>query len=63
LKKQSQSVPGINGVTSFVKGDYDNIPADGDEENKANQSRPEHVEWGQFHAPSLTEGAKQTSEV
>jgi len=32
-----------------VKGDYDNMPAYGDEESKANQS--------QFHAPALSKGA------
>jgi hypothetical protein len=38
LKKQSQSVPGQNGATSYMKGDYDNnSPAD-DDENKANLS-------------------------
>ena len=39
LKKQSQSGPGQNGATSFVKGDYDKIPAAGIKENKANQSQ------------------------
>ena len=39
LKKQSQSEPGQNGVTSYVKGDYDNIPAGGADENKAKQSQ------------------------
>ena len=48
-KKQSQFVPGQNGATSCVKGDYDdNSPASG-EENKANQT--------QINAPALTEVA------
>ena len=42
LKKQSQFVPGLSNVTSYLKGDYDKIPAGGVEENKAkqNQSQP-----------------------
>jgi hypothetical protein len=39
LKKQSQFVPGLIGVKPFVKGDYDNMPAYGVEENKAKQSQ------------------------
>ena len=39
LKKQSQFAPELMGATSFVKGDYDKIPAGGEEENKANQSQ------------------------
>jgi hypothetical protein len=39
LKKQSQFAPALIGATSFVKGDYDNKPACGAEENKANQSQ------------------------
>jgi len=39
LKKQSQSDPGQNGATSFVKGDYDNKPAGGADENKAKQTQ------------------------
>ena len=39
LKKQSQFAPGIIGAKSFVKGDYDNNPDSGVEENKANQSQ------------------------
>ena len=34
LKKQSQFVPGQNGATSYLKGDYDNNPAFRVEENK-----------------------------
>ena len=55
LKKQSQFVPGQNGATSFVKGDYDNKPAGGADENKAKQS--------QFPAAEGTKRAKHTSEV
>jgi hypothetical protein len=36
LKKQSQSVPAMMGVTPLMKGDYDNISTSGIEENKAN---------------------------
>jgi len=39
LKKQSQYVPGQNGTTSYSKGDYDNMPVHGTEENKANQTQ------------------------
>ena len=39
LKKQSQSVPDLMGVTSFMEGDYDKKPAGGADENKANQSQ------------------------
>jgi hypothetical protein len=55
LKKQTQFAPAQVDVTSFVKGDYGNMPAHGVEENKANQS--------QFPAPALTKGVKQRSEV
>ena len=39
LKKQSQFVPGLNGATSFEKGDYDKIPSCRTQENKAKQSQ------------------------
>ena len=39
LKKQSQFVPGRICATSFVKGDYGNIPTPRVEKNKANQSQ------------------------
>jgi len=39
LKKQSQSAPGRMGAKSYMQGDYDNNPAGGVEENKANQSQ------------------------
>ena len=39
LKKQSQFVPGLMGVTSFLKGVYENKLAGRAEENKANQSQ------------------------
>ena len=39
LKKQSQFVPGLNGATSYLKGDYDKMPAAGEDENKANQTQ------------------------
>ena len=39
LKKQSQFVPAQMSATSFVKGDYGNKPACGDEKNKAKQTQ------------------------
>jgi len=39
LKKQSQYAPELMGTTSFVKRDYENMPAQGDGENKAKQSQ------------------------
>jgi len=50
LKKQSQFVPGRNGATSDVKEDYDNNPLCGAQENKANRTCTEHVEWSQSQA-------------
>ena len=38
LKKQSQSVPGEIGATSYLKGDYDKIQLRGAQENKANKA-------------------------
>jgi len=43
LKKQSQYVPALMGVTSYVKGDYVNKPAGGAEENNANQSQTKPI--------------------
>jgi len=39
LKKQTQFVPARIGVKSYMKGDYDNKPASGAEENKAKQTQ------------------------
>jgi hypothetical protein len=39
LKKQSQFEPGMIGVTSYLKGDYDKIPLCGAQKNKAKQSQ------------------------
>jgi hypothetical protein len=39
LKKQSQFESTQIGVRSFMKGDYENKVAGGDEKNKANQSQ------------------------
>jgi hypothetical protein len=39
LKKQSQFVPGLNGATSYLKGDYDRIQLCGAHENKAKQTQ------------------------
>jgi len=39
LKKQSQFDPAQVGAKSFMKGDYENKPAGGDEKNKAKQSQ------------------------
>ena len=49
LKKQSQFVPALMGVTSFVKRSCGSKPAAGAGENKANQS--------QFPASELPKGA------
>jgi len=39
LKKQSQFAAAHLGAKPLIKGDYNNMPAIGDEENKANQSQ------------------------
>jgi hypothetical protein len=39
LKKQNQFVPGLMGVTAFVKGCYSIDSSAGDEENKAKPSQ------------------------
>ena len=44
LKKQSQFVQALIDAKSFVQGDYGNMPACGDEENKANQSQSHATE-------------------
>jgi hypothetical protein len=49
VKKQTQYASALMDVTSFVKGDYGNIPAGRVKENKANQS--------QFHVPAMPKGA------
>ena len=49
LKKQTQFVPGSMSATPYMKGDYVNISAGGNEENKANQS--------QYFAPAQQKGA------
>ena len=54
LKKQTQFAPELMGVTPFAKGDYDNMPANGEEENKAKQS--------QFPAPEPAKGAGKREE-
>ncbi len=51
LKKQTQFDPALMGATSFMEGDYGNMPAGGVEENKANQS--------QSHATEPTKGARK----
>jgi hypothetical protein len=48
LKKQSQFAAAHLGAKPLMKGDYNNNPAGGDEENKPKQS--------QFHTPALAEG-------
>jgi len=49
LKKQSQFAAAHLVAKSFMKGDYNNMPTGGAEENKPNQS--------QFHTTVLTKGA------
>jgi len=39
LKKQSQFAPAQYSAKSYMKGDYDNKPVSGAEENKAKQSQ------------------------
>jgi hypothetical protein len=39
LKKQSQFASGAIGAKSYLKGDYGNMPARGDQKNKAKQSQ------------------------
>jgi len=51
LKKQSQFVLAKNSAKSYLKGDYDNKPACGDEENKAN-SKPNKAKQSQFQTPT-----------
>jgi hypothetical protein len=53
LKKQSQSIPGQNGATSYSEGDYDKIPLRGAQENKANKACPEHAERRQSYTSEL----------
>jgi hypothetical protein len=48
LKKQSQFAPAQNSTKSYMKGDYDNKPARGAEENKASQSQSISVECSAF---------------
>ena len=62
LKKQSQFMPGEIDAKPFTTGDYDKMPSAGDEENKANLTRPEHVERSQFHAAVQTEPAGKMEE-
>jgi len=52
LKKQSQFVPGLSNVTSYLKGDYGNKPAHGVEENKAN-SKPNTGLWPEIRNTKL----------
>ncbi len=43
LKKQTQYIQDLMDVKSFIKGDYGNMPACCDEENKANQSQTKPI--------------------
>jgi hypothetical protein len=69
LKKQSQFVPGLNGATSYLEGDYEKIPPRGAEENKANQACPfgklragsEQRRIGQFDASEPVRGEIATA--
>jgi hypothetical protein len=66
LKKQSQFAPDMIGATPFMKGDYDNMPACGDDENKANlslreltQSKPQTDIWQKaLNAPGAVPGIR-----
>jgi hypothetical protein len=63
LKKQSQFAILQVGAKSYLKRDYGNNTAGGDEENKANQTCPEHVEWRQFPASEPTKGTEKTEQL
>jgi len=69
LKKQSQFVPGPGDVNPFMETDYDNSPACGAEENKANssgQSMPERncrTDQSQSQALESTNGAGKSEEL
>jgi hypothetical protein len=62
LKKQSQFAQAEMGATSLMQGDYDNMPAGGVEENKAN-SNPIKANQSQLHTQSLTEGAEKREKL
>jgi hypothetical protein len=54
LKKQSQFVPTMIGVTPYSKGDYDRIPLCGVQENKANSKFTlSGVEWANLFSPQI----------
>jgi hypothetical protein len=55
-KKRTQSGPGLNGVTTYVEGDYDNMPAGGIEENEPN-SNPNKANQSQLSESVLTKVA------
>jgi len=57
LKKQSQFAAAHLAAKPCMQGDYDKMPAGGAEENKANQTCPEHVERSQFPAPAEIHGS------
>ena len=56
LKKRTQSGSGLNDVTSYVEGDYGNMPAGGIEENEPN-SNPNKANQSQSHESVLTKVA------
>ncbi len=56
LKKQSQYDPDLMDATSFMQGGYDNMPAYGIEENKAN-SNPNKANQSQLHESVLAKVA------
>jgi hypothetical protein len=70
LKKQSQFVPDEINSKSYATGDYDNLTADGAEENKANRTCPfskfragsEHVERSQFQGRPV-EGSRDKKDA
>jgi len=55
LKKQTQFSPALMGAMSFMRGDYENMPACRVEENKPNQS--------QFHTSVLAEGVGKRKKI
>ena len=56
VKKQTQFEPGLMGATPFMQGDYDNMPASREQENKAN-SNPNKAKQSQLHETVLAKVA------
>jgi hypothetical protein len=61
LKKQSQFVPGLIGVTSYLKGNYDKYPLFGARKNKPNLSLGEQSQ--SYLAPRPELGVEKTKPI